>query len=275
MRLRHFVRRRAFAALACATLVAATANPAVALRFSTGAVGAYTTHGGAGPDLDDTIPEAEAFRRWLSGDGHVLVNRFTDENVFGAMFRDGTDRNPGGSDNVDLYYYAGHGHCEDPPAAASQDWIVTHGKLTNDWTDIGASSRWGNDGGRARYMLLDASCPMDLVSIRAAWFPVFRGLHIATGHSGDLHDDTVESSSRGDDFAHELVRSDEFLFAQSVGGAWMDTGLEDVQDNVCPVVIAAGNTRSAAIKRRDFEKIDDPPSSATGIWRAWRWRCTT
>ena len=269
----HLVRRSAFAGVACAALVA-TATPASAVTFSTGAVAMYTNNGGIGPDLPATIPEAADFGVWLTAGGHTLVHAWTDGNVFGSDFRDGTDLDPGGaSDIAAVYFFTGHGSCENPPTASSGDFIIVHGNHgTPDGTNIGMSSRWGNNGGKARFMLLDASCPMDLVSLHKDWFPVFKGLHVATGHSGDVNHDTLDSESRGSDFAQELVDTSGSN-ARSVGSAWMDTGTEDVQDDVCAVVIAAGNTRNDAIDRREHEKLKDNRSAPIPHWFAWRWTC--
>jgi Family of unknown function (DUF6345) len=273
----RFAKRPVLAALLCAAAVIA-GSPALALRYSTGAVAMYTNNGGAGPDLPDTIPEAADFRSWLSGAGHTLVTSWTNGNVWGADFRDGTDNDAsGGSDIADLYFFTGHGSCQNPPTATSGDFIIVHGNAgTPDVTNIGNSSRWGNSPGRERFMLLDASCPMDLISISNNWFPVFRGLHVATGHSGDVNHDTLDSVGRGDDFGAALVDHGFWFWshnAQSVGSAWMDTGLEDVQSQVCAVVIAAGNDRNDAIDRRDNEKLNDNRSAPAPNWFAWRWRC--
>ena len=272
MSLWHSV-RRSLAAVACAALVA-TVTPALAVTFSTGAVAMYTNNGGSGPDLPATIPEAADFGLWLTVGGHTLVHAWTDGNVFGSDFRDGTDLDPGGaSDIAAVYYFTGHGSCENPPTASSGDFINVHGNHgTPDSTNIGKSSRWGNNGGKARFMLVDASCPMDLVSLAQDWFPVFKGLHIATGHSGDMNHDTRDSESRGNDFAQELVDTGGSN-AKSVRNAWMDTGLEDVDDDVCAVVIAAGNTRNDAIDRREHEKLKDNRSAPIPNWFAWRWLC--
>ncbi len=256
-------------------MIVAAGSPARALQFTTGAVALYTNNGGAGPDLPDTIPEAQDFAAWLIvGGGHTLAHAWTNGNVFGSDFREGTDLDPNGaSDAVDLYYFTGHGSCENPPTPTSGDFIIVHGNSGQpDTTNIGKSSRWGNKPGRARFILLDASCPMDLVSLKQDWFPTFRGLHIATGHSGDINHDTQDSVGRGNDFGFALVPNNT-LASESVGGAWLDTGLEDVDDGVCAVVIASGSTRNDAIDRRDNERIRDNRPAPTPHWVAWRWRC--
>ena len=72
-------------------------------------------------------------------------------------------------------------------------------------TDIGASSRWGNAGGRLQFAFIDASCPMDLISLGHNWFPPFQGLHMATGHSGRTTNDTLDSASRPAEFAVRTI----------------------------------------------------------------------
>lgn len=254
--------------------------------YATGAVSSYSPCG-ITPDLPADIPEARAVQSWFSGAGFPVVSVWEDGDVWGSDFRDGTDLDPGGgSDAAQIYYFTGHGICQVAPTATDSDNILVCGNSgTPNNTVVGASSRWGNSGGKADFILLDASCPMDLVSLPNQWFPTFQGLHVAVGHSGTKTADTLESVTRGNDFASYLVGHTEISFASfplpdfwwvpamSVGDAWMATGIEDVQDGCCAVALALGNDRDDAIDRRDNERLTDGRPDPVPNWAAWRWIC--
>ena len=147
----------------------------MALRYSTGAVRDYIPGGCGGPDLPLTIPEAASFRFWYNLAGHSLFTRWENGDVWASDFRDasGGDLEPsGGSDVPDIYFYSGHGGCQNPPAATSPDFIIVCGNFgTPNTVTIGTQSRWGNGAGNLKFAFIDASCPMDLVSIQNSWFP--------------------------------------------------------------------------------------------------------
>ena len=256
---------------------------AAQLDYSTGAVNNYSAPC-SGPDLPSDVPEANGFRFWYDLAGFHNVTRWENANVWGSDFRDSTtgsnnDRDPsGGSDIVQLYFYTGHGSCENPPVPGSGDFINVCGTSgTPNSTRIGTQSRWGNNGGRLQFMFLDASCPMDLPEIQSEWFPPFQGLHIATGNSGDLKHDTRESTTRGYEFAAYTIGvlgGPFFTYPQlPVGDAWMATGTIDVDDQVCAVALAAGNDRSDAINRRENEYVTSRWSNPVPNWFAWKWVC--
>lgn len=247
------------------------------MRYSTGAVRDYVANCGAGPDLPLTIPEADSFRSWYNLGGFQLLSRWENGDVWGSDFRDGGsgDLEPnGGSDVPDIYFYTGHGICQNPPGATSPDFIAVCGNFGKpDNTNIGTQSRWGNGAGNLKFCFLDASCPMDLVSISNNWFPVFQGLHVAVGHSGTSASDTLDSVSRGALFAAYTSGAFFFFPYLSVGDAWMATGTIDIQNGCCAVVIAAGENRDDAIDRRENEKVKDGRSDPVPNWFAWRWIC--
>lgn len=88
---------------------------------------------------------------------------------------------------------------EGTPSATSPDFLLTCGNFGKpDQVNIGAQSRFGNGFGNLKFLFLDASCPMDIVSLANNWFPVFQGLHVATGHSGTCSADALDSQARGD-----------------------------------------------------------------------------
>jgi hypothetical protein len=257
------------------------------LRYSTGGVSNYPAATCGGPNLPLSVPEARDFQAWYNLAGFVNVTRWENGDVWGSDFRDSTngsnnDRDgSGGSDITQLYFFTGHGLCENPPRAGSGDFIVTCGNFGKpDVTRIGTSSRWGNNGGQLRFMFLDASCPMDLPEIQSEWFAPFQGLHVATGHSGDVNHDTQDSETRGDQYAAHTVGGFSFLGIRiilfpemSIGDAWMATGLIDVQPQVCAVALAAGNDRNDAINRRENERVTSNWGNPTPNWFAWKWVC--
>lgn len=247
------------------------------MRFSTGAVRDYSKNCG-GSDLPLTIPEAREFQAWYRLAGHTSVSTWENADVWGSDFRDGTDLDPGGgSDAPDIYFFTGHGSCQQPPGANDPDFIVvcsTVGKPN--FVNVGTSSRWGNGNGRAQFMFIDASCPMDLISLSNNWFPTFVGLHVAVGHSGTATADTLDSVGRGSQFAARTAGLPgllNWLFPQqSVGDAWMDTGTIDIQSGCSAVAIATGRDRADAIDRRENERITDNRPDPPANWFAWKWR---
>jgi hypothetical protein len=244
------------------------------MRYSTGAVRDYSPCG-ISPDLPLTIPEAASFRTWYGLAGDTLFTRWENGDVWGSDFRDGTDTDPsGGSDVPDIYFFTGHGICQNPPAAKDPDFVLVCGNFGKpDATDIGTSSRWGNPPGNLKFCFLDASCPMDLVSLGRNWFPAFRGLHVATGNSGTSTSDTLDSVTRGAMFATYSSGALFFFPYLSVGDAWMATGTIEVQSGCCAVAIAAGHDRNDAIDRREHERVHDQRPNPAPNWFAWKWIC--
>jgi len=248
------------------------------MRFSVGAVGSYTPNGCGGPDLPLTVPEGRAFRDWYLFAGHNLVTHWENGDVWGSDFRDsGGDVDPsGGSELPDIYYYTGHGTCQNPPGATDPDFLSVCGNFGKpNRVNIGQESRWGNGGNTLQFMLIDASCPMDLISLTNNWFPPFQGLHMAVGNSGTSNNDTLDSKDRGSAFAARTAGLPGFLSwlfpQQSVGDAWMDTGIIDVQNGCSAVAIAAGATEAEAVDRRENERITDNRSDPVSNWLAWKW----
>ena len=249
------------------------------ITFSTGAVRDYVPNGCGGPDLPNTIPEADAFRAWYSLAGHTNISRWNNTDVWGSDFRDGAtnDLEPqGGSGLPNVYFYTGHGICQNPPLATSGDFITVCSPTGQpNTTRIGTSTRWGND--HLRFAFIDASCPMDLVSLMNQWGPVFQGLHVSVGHSGTTTADTLDSSDRGSAFAARTAGLPGMLGwllpQQSVGDAWMATGTIDIQSGCCAVVTAAGETEADAVNRRENERVTSGWSNPAANWLAWRWLC--
>jgi len=256
---------------------------AYALDYSTGAVNVYNTCG-LSPDLPYRIEAAKRFRDWYNEAGFHNISRWENDDVWNTDFTDGPGKDMeagGGSDLPNVYLFAGHGSCQNPPTATDPDYLVTCSHGAGMFTDVGASSRWGNAGGRLQFAFIDASCPMDLVSLGQNWFPPFQGLHVATGHSGTSTHDTYDSASRPVEFAMRTTGYQTTFLgivistvpAEPVTWAWMDTGLIDVQDQVCAVAIANDATRDAAINRRDNEYVFSGWGNPSGNWYAWRWVC--
>ncbi len=250
------------------------------MRYSTGAVDVYVANGCAGPDLPLCPPEADAFAAWYELGGHEAVSRWEDGDVFGSDFRDdGGDLDPaGGADVTEVYLFAGHGSCQNPPGSASPDFIQVCGNFgTPNQVVVGTDCGFGNQPGRLQFLFLDASCPMDLVSLSANWFGPFDGLHVATGHSGTSVADTLDSVDRGSQFAARTAGLPgllSWLFPQqSVGDAWMATGTIDIQTGCSAVVLGGGATEAEAVDRRDNERIDDGRSDpSVTSWLGFRFR---
>jgi hypothetical protein len=249
------------------------------VRFSTGCVSVYVAGGCGGPDLPESVPQGGAFRSWyiLSKAGHQLVSRWDNGDVWGSDFRNagGGDLEPqGGADLPDLYFFSGHGSCEMNPTATSADFILTCGNVGKpDTVNLGVQSRFGDGTGHLQFLFIDASCPMDLVSLTNTWFPVFQGLHVATGHSGTSNADALDTRARGDQLAaYTAGFVPGFNWKQlSIGDAWMRAGIVDIQSGCSAVVVAAGATRQEAEDRRDNERVLDNRTPPANTWLAWRW----
>lgn len=182
--------------------------------------------------------------------------------------------------SADLAVFSGHGSCQNPPNSSSPDFLVTAkdgiGRSAN-FVNIRASLRLGEfpqsgvfgSNGNLNTLMINASCPMDLVSLTTQWWDVFQGLHVAMGHSGTSTQDNLDSSQK-------LPTVGLFVgpMATSYRSAWMSAGLIDVQSGVCAVITATGRTESEAVSRRDSEKpavrIGD---ALPATWIAWRWTC--
>ena len=263
--------------------IALSAGCATPTSYSTGAVSNYPTNPCFGPNLPFSVGSAASFRSWYNLADLPNVSRWENNDVWGSDFRDGVnaDLEPqGGSDLPNVYFYNGHGICQRAPTATDPDFIFvcsTNGQPNN--TNIGASSRWGN--GKLKFAFIDASCPMDLVSLGNNWFPPFQGLHVAVGHSGDVAHDTLNSQTRGGTLAAYTVGYEVnlgfvkvTLFPElPVTYAWMTAGLIDVQSQVCAVSIANDATQASAENRRETEKVKSPLGRPSGNWFAWRWIC--
>jgi hypothetical protein len=107
--------------------------------YSTGCVSIYVANGCAGPDLPLSVPEGAAFRDWYNLGGHQVSSSWDNGNVWGSDFRDGpnNDLTPnGGSDIPDIYYYSGHGDCQNPPAATSPDFIIVCGDFVGEASEV-------------------------------------------------------------------------------------------------------------------------------------------
>jgi hypothetical protein len=249
------------------------------LTFSTGCVDRYSKCS-ITPDLHLSAAEGRAFAAWYSAAGHALFTRWENADVWASDFRDppgdpapGDLAPDGGTDVVDLYYYSGHGSCPTSPGPTDSDVLVVCDSKGDAYIKIGGSCYWGDAPGRLKYLFLDASCPMELASLRQDWFPCFGGLHLAVGHSGKVDADTEESVDRGSYFAAMTCGLNLPFFAElmSVGDAWMIAGTNDIQSGCSAVIIANGDTKEDARDRVFNERVNDGRANPTGNWFWWRW----
>lgn len=248
------------------------------MRFSTGGVDQYTPNGCAGPDLEHCVEQADILRQIYSLANFESFTHWRNGDIWGSDFRDsagGDLASDGGSDVPDIYYISCHGSCQNPPTSTSPDFLSVCGNFGKpNRVEIGKESRWGNGRGIIKFMFIDASCPMDLISIENQWFPVFLGLHMAVGHSGTSSQDTLDSSGRAGNFAFATSGGLWWLIPDlSVGDAWMYYGTEDIEDGCCAVALAAGRDRGDAIDRRENERILDNRTDPAPNWFAWKWVC--
>jgi len=269
----------------------------MATNYSMGCVEKYSSASGftTADDVSLTCDAADGFSYWFNFNGnHSLRYYWKDTLVWPSDY---IEDSLGGSDSAevdwpggaDLAVFSGHGSCQNPPVASSPDYIVTArngiGRGPN-FVDIGSTMRlgeypgsgvWGQNG-NLNTLMINASCPMDLVSLTTQWWSVFQGLHVAMGHSGDVSHDNLDSSSKLPTVGMYLGPYVPFI--NWLGGnnsyrtAWMSAGLIDVQSGVCAVITATGRTEDEAVSRRDYET----PTTAIGdamppSWIAWRYVC--
>jgi hypothetical protein len=220
------------------------------------------------------VPQARGVAAVFQAAGHHLFSHWEDQDVWASDFRQqgSGDLEPqGGSDLAELYYFSGHGTCQQRPKATDPDYLQLCSSVgTPNAVDIGKQIRWGDS--TLQYAVIDASCPMDLVSLGNNWFPVFRGLHIALGHSGTQTADTLDTTARGFQFAMYAVGF-AFFPHYSVGDAWMNAATTDIQAGCSAVALAAGTSRDDAVWHRDQETIGlHSLFNYRATWFAWKWR---
>lgn len=276
------------------------------MRYSTGCVSIYS--GCGADDLPWAVWNGRDFQAWYEGaslgnQNFMLFSGWENGDVWASDFRDsgGDLAADGGSDVPDVYFFSGHGICQDAPTATDPDFISVCGNngLPND-VDIGAECLWGSgSGGNLKFLFLDASCPMDFEARAQNWYSSFLGLHVATGNSGTSSADTIDSPWRAAQFAGYTVGSFSQFFKDpfggfgstvfggtfglggswypllSVGDAWMITGIIDVQPGCCAMVIAAGETKDDAHDRKHNETVWDGRPDPTPNWFGWRKICSS
>lgn len=258
-----------------------------ATNYSMGCVERYSDAGfPPSANLPVACSATDGFSAWFGLFGSNKL-RFYWKNTL-VWPSDYTEDSLGGLDNVeidwssaDLNVFSGHGSCQNPPGPNDPDFIVTAKPGASNFVNIHSSLRLGEfpgsgvfgQNGNLNTFLVNASCPMDLVSLTNQWWDVFQGLHIAIGHSGNVSHDTLDSTVRLPTVGLYLSPFPLFGFS-SYRNAWMSAGLIDVQSGVCAVITATGRTEDEAVSRRDFETPSNRiPDAMPPTWIAWRWVC--
>jgi hypothetical protein len=97
------------------------------------------------------------------------------------------------------------------------------------------------------------------------------------GHSGTSTADTLDSVSRGSQFAARTAGLgfpwNIFFPQQSVGDAWMSVGTVDIQTGCCAVATAAGVTAADAVNRVLSEGVKSGFGNPTANFLAFRTAC--
>jgi len=270
-------------------LVAGTAGAQI--NFDMGCVEKYSSASGftTSDNLFNACDATDGFAIWfrwsfLTTPKGKLRYYWHDTLVWPTDYREdsfgGNDVAESDWSSSDLAVFSGHGSCQNPPVASSPDFLVTAkngiGRSAN-FVNIHASLRLGEypgsgvfgSNGNLNTLMINASCPMDLVSLTTQWWDVFQGLHLAMGHSGDAGHDNLDSSVKLPTVGVYLG-----LLGTSYRTAWMSAGLIDVQSGVCAVITATGRTETEAVSRRDSEKpLARMADARPATWIAWRWVC--
>jgi Family of unknown function (DUF6345) len=259
-----------------------------ATNYSMGCVERYSDAGfPPSANVSLTCDATDGFSAWFNlFGGNSLRFYWHDTLVWPSDY---TEDSFGGADNIeidwssaDLNVFSGHGSCQNPPGPNDPDFIVTAKRsANNNFVDIHASLRLGEfpgsgvfgQNGNLDTFMINASCPMDLVSLTNQWWDVFQGLHLAMGHSGDAGHDNLDSATKLPTVGMYLSPFPLFG-SSSYRTAWMSAGLIDVQSGVCAVITGTGRTEDEAIQRRDFETPRNRiPDAMPPTWIAWRWVC--
>ena len=264
-----------------------------ATNYSMACVEKYSSASGftSADDVSLTCDATDGFSAWFNlFGGNALRFYWHDTLVWPSDY---TEDGSGGRDSVeidwssaDLAVFSGHGSCQNPPMATSPDFIVTAqngiGRNAN-FVNVNSAMRLGEfpgsgvfgSNGNLNTLMLNASCPMDLVSVTTQWWTVFQGLHLAMGHSGTSTGDNLDSSSKLPTVGMYLGPFlAPFIGSSSYRTAWMSAGLIDVQSGVCAVITATGRTEQEAVDRRDSETPTQRIGDALpATWIAWRWTC--
>src|SRR5258708_4855179 len=186
----------------------------LATNYSMGCVERYSDASGftTSDNVSLTCDATDGFSFWFNLFGnHSLRFYWQNTLVWPTDYREDSF---GGNDvgeidwsSADLAVFSGHGSCQNPPVATSPDFIVTAkngiGRAAN-FVNINASLRLGEfpgsgvfgNNGNLNPLMINASCPMDLVSLTTQWWDVFQGLHLAMGHSGDANHDNLDSATK-------------------------------------------------------------------------------
>lgn len=261
-----------------------------ATNYSMGCVEKYSDAGfPPSADVSLTCDATDGFSFWFNFfGGHNLRFYWHNTLVWPSDYTE--DSFSGGRDVVeidwssaDLAVFSGHGSCQNPPTASSPDFLVTakSGSSAN-FVNINSSLRLGEfpgtgvfgSNGNLNTLMINASCPMDLVSLTTQWWSVYQGLHLAMGHSGTTTQDNLDSDQKLPTVGFYLGGANFFTGASSYRTAWMSAGLIDVQSGVCAVIASTGRTEAEAISRRDFETPTNRiPDAMPPTWIAWRWVC--
>jgi hypothetical protein len=284
-------RKRLFALVVCLLLASTSRGEAVNTDMS--CVERYSDAGfPTSANVGLTCDATDGFWAWFNLFGtNALRFYWHDTLVWPSDYRE--DSFSGGRDVAevdwsvaDLAVFSGHGSCQNPPVATSPDFLVTAkpGDPGN-FVDVNANLRLGEFPGSGVFgangnldtFLINASCPMDLVSLTNQWWNVFQGLHLAMGHSGDSAHDNLDSNRKLPTVGMYLTPFNTFITpfgGSSYRTAWMSAGLIDVQSQVCAVITGTGRTEAEAVTRRDFESpLGKIPDALPATWIAWRWVC--
>ena len=287
--------RRTWVWLGLLCLLGVLPSATFATNYSMGCINKYSAAGfPTSADLSNRCTATDGFSAWFNVFGqHHLRFYWHDTLVWPSDY---TEDSFGGFDvgevdwsSADLNVFSGHGSCQNPPTATSPDFIVTAKPGAANFVNIHNSLRLGEfpgsgvfgQNGNLNTFMVDASCPMDRVSLTNQWWDVFQGLHLAMGHSGDSGGhDNLDSPTKLPTVGMYLgpfgpIFAPPFLFgSSSYRTAWMSAGLIDVQSQVCAVITATGRTEDEAVNRRDFETPTNRiPDAMPPTWIAWRWVC--
>lgn len=251
-----------------------------ARSFSLECVDNYNACGGKSLSSDNA--ECDDFQDIFIDAGHALKWDWREGNVWGNDFRDNSPTEEY-SDETDIFYYSGHGTCTGAQGGTcDRPFTCTNNPIGGSNTVVVATeSRWGiasPHAGKARWMLLDASCSVmvapggnnsaQVSKLATGWLPAFNGLHLVAGSHCSATGDILDSEDRGEDFAEDLTDGESYT------SAWMDDGLIDVQDGACAVTMSGGSSFFVALNRMLLDALGFAfPDSGKAKFLAYSFVC--
>jgi Family of unknown function (DUF6345) len=206
--------------------------------------------------------QAEGFFNSMKSHGHTGVFDWGNDNAWETDLR---HNDFGGdsldwSDNVHFYFFDSHG-------GNSDDVLVLAFAIQHD-NCLASSTKWRLGSKMLKWFVAagcNAALSTDASEVVGVWGGPMQGVHIVMGYLGESAD-SWWTKGLGSDLADDVCNKN------SIAGSWVDDAYSFWTGDHS-IAIAAGNTQSDSVNRRDNETLDwrDIPIVETA-WLAWKWK---